>query len=167
MPCGHYGSGSSLADWFSLGERGGASRWRSRDMLLMRRDPPFDMDYVHLTYALELAERAGTLVINRPQALRDANEKFFITHFPAVLHAVRHCAQAPAFGRLSPRPPAPCVVKPLDGMGGESIFQLNPGDPNRKVILEAITRHDQELVMVQQYIPEITAGDKRILLGEW
>lgn len=150
------------ADWFTLGERE-SMPLAELDILLMRRDPPFDMDYVHLTYALELAERAGTLVINRPQALRDANEKFFITHFPqcCVPFAIaRQASRLQAFAEEH----GPSVVKPLDGMGGESIFQLNPEDPNLKVILETITRHDQELVMVQQYIPEITAGDKRILI---
>jgi len=150
------------SDWFELGEArddalGGL------DVLLMRRDPPFDMDYVYLTYALELAERAGTLVVNRPQALRDANEKFFITQFP-------QCCTPFAITRSSARILAfveehgKSVVKPLDGMGGESIFQLNRGDQNLKVILETITAHDRELVMAQKYIPEITAGDKRILM---
>lgn len=149
-------------DWFTLGARQ-TSPLAELDLLLMRRDPPFDMDYIQLTYALELAEREGVLVINRPQALRDANEKFYITHFPqcCVPFAIaRQAERLKAFAAEHGQ----CVVKPLDGMGGESIFQLNPGDPNLKVILESITRHDQELVMVQQYIPEITAGDKRILL---
>jgi len=150
------------ADWFSLGEREEAPLG-SLDLLLMRRDPPFDMDYVYLTYALELAERVGTLVVNRPQALRDANEKFFITHFPQCCTPFAISRQAKRLAAFA-EATGPCVVKPLDGMGGESIFQLNPGDPNRKVILEAITGHDQKLVMVQQYIPEITAGDKRILI---
>ncbi|NRB71005.1 MAG: glutathione synthase [Xanthomonadales bacterium] len=149
-------------DWYTLG----APREEALselDVLLMRRDPPFDMDYVYLTYALELAERAGVLVVNRPQSLRDANEKFYITHFP-------QCCVPFAITRESERirefvnAHGASVVKPLDGMGGESIFQLNPGDPNFKVILEAITQQDQELVMVQQYIPEISAGDKRIIV---
>ena len=129
----------------------------------MRRDPPFDMDYVYLTYALELAEQAGTLVINRPQSLRDANEKFYITQFPQCctpFAIARQAARLMAFAEHHGK----CVVKPLGGMGGESIFQLNPGDPNTRVILEAITKNDTELVMVQTYIPEITEGDKRILV---
>jgi glutathione synthase len=148
--------------WFDLGERQDGPL-AELDVLLMRRDPPFDMDYVYLTYALELAEAAGTLVINRPQSLRDANEKFYITQFP-------QCCTPFAIARQSSRLLAfaerhgKSVVKPLGGMGGESIFQLNPGDPNVKVILEAITKNDTELVMVQTYIPEITAGDKRILV---
>ncbi|MEM1410911.1 MAG: glutathione synthase [Pseudomonadota bacterium] len=149
-------------DWFTLGATTDEPL-AGLDVLLMRRDPPFDMDYIQLTYALELAERAGTLVVNRPQALRDANEKFFITHFVdccAPFAIARQAKRLQAFAERHGQ----SVVKPLDGMGGERIFQLTPGDPNTKVILEAITRHDQELVMVQQYIPEITEGDKRILI---
>ncbi len=148
--------------WFELGPRHEAPL-AGLDILLMRRDPPFDMDYVQITYALELAERHGVLVINRPRALRDANEKFYITHFPQCctpFAIMRQSDRIRAFAEKHGK----CVVKPLDGMGGESIFQLNPGDPNLKVILEAITNHDQELVMVQRYIPEITRGDKRILM---
>jgi glutathione synthase len=148
--------------WFDLGEREDHSL-AELDVILMRRDPPFDMDYVYLTYALELAEQAGSLVVNRPRALRDANEKFYITQFPQCCTPFAIARQAKrllAFAKRHGR----CVVKPLDGMGGESIFQLNPGDPNVKVILEAITKNDTELVMVQTYIPEITDGDKRILV---
>ena len=132
-------------------------------LVLMRRDPPFDMDYVYLTYILELAETAGSLVINRPHSLRDANEKFFINRFPQCCVpclVTRDSAQILDFVAEHGK----SVVKPLDGMGGESVFQLNPGDDNLKVILEAITQHDQQLVMAQRYIPEITEGDKRILL---
>lgn len=148
--------------WYQLGSRE-EQALADLDILLMRRDPPFDMDYVYLTYALELAEAAGTLVVNRPQALRDTNEKFSITRFPQCctpFAIARQAERLTAFVERHGR----CVVKPLDGMGGESIFQLNPGDPNTKVILEAITKNDTELVMVQTYIPEITEGDKRILI---
>ena len=149
-------------DWFSLGEA--EQRELSKlDLLLMRKDPPFDMDYVYTTYLLDLAEQAGVTVVNRPQALRDANEKCFITHFPQCcvpMLLTRHSRQIRAFAEEH----GLCVVKPLDGMGGESIFRLEPGDPNMNVILETITRKDRELVMVQRYIPEITAGDKRILV---
>lgn len=150
------------ADWFAL-EPARPALLESLDLLLMRRDPPFDMDYVYLTYMLELAEQRGVLVINRPQSLRDANEKCFISQFPQCCVPVtitRDSGQIRAFVEehgLS-------VVKPLDGMGGESIFQLRPGDPNLNVILESITHKDQTLVMVQRYIPEISDGDKRILV---
>ena len=149
-------------DWFTLGESenrplGGL------DFLLMRKDPPFDMDYVYSTYMLDLAERDGALVVNRPQALRDANEKCFITHFAdccVPMLITRSSAEIRAFSDQH----GLSVVKPLDGMGGESIFQLKPDDPNLNVILETITAKDSELVMVQRYIPEITEGDKRILV---
>ncbi len=150
------------ADWFELA----AAELRpldELDMILMRRDPPFDMDYVYLTYILELAEQAGVLVVNRPQSLRDANEKFFISVFPQccvpmlITRKSRLILEFVAEHGLS-------VVKPLDGMGGDSIFQLRPGDPNLNVVLETITRNDRELVMAQRFIPEISEGDKRILV---
>jgi len=152
----------SREDWFSLGESSNREL-AELDLLLMRKDPPFDMDYVYTTYILDLAEKTGVTVVNRPQALRDANEKCFITQFPQCCVPAlitRKSAEIKKFvgdHGLS-------VVKPLDGMGGESIFQVRPDDPNMNVILETITGGDRELVMVQQYIPEITAGDKRILV---
>ena len=152
----------NTSDWFTLGDS--SNRPLSElDFLLMRKDPPFDMDYVYTTYVLDLAERTGVTVVNRPQALRDANEKCFITQFPQCcvpMLITRSSTEIRAFAAehgLS-------VVKPLDGMGGESIFRLEPDDPNLNVILETITSKDRELVMVQRYIPEITAGDKRILV---
>jgi glutathione synthase len=148
--------------WFELGE----SQNRELavlDFLLMRKDPPFDMDYVYSTYMLDLAEQAGVTVVNRPQALRDANEKCFTTHFPQCCVPAlitRSATEIKTFvvdHGLS-------VVKPLGGMGGDSIFQLRPADPNLNVILESMTGGNQDLVMVQRYIPEIAAGDKRILV---
>ena len=149
-------------DWFTLGD----SRNRelaTLDFLLMRKDPPFDMDYVYTTYMLDLAEAAGVLVVNRPQALRDANEKCFTTQFPQCCVPAlitRSSAEIKAFVQEHGH----SVVKPLGGMGGDSIFQLQPEDPNLNVILESMTRMDRELVMVQRYIPEIVNGDKRILV---
>ncbi|MDH3940615.1 MAG: glutathione synthase [Xanthomonadales bacterium] len=152
----------SREDWFSLND----SEHRelaTLDILLMRKDPPFNMDYIYMTYVLDLAEKSGVKVVNRPQALRDANEKCFITRFPQCCVPAlisRNSAEIKSFVAehgLS-------VVKPLDGMGGESIFRVQPEDPNLNVILETITDKDCELVMVQKYIPEITQGDKRILL---
>lgn len=149
-------------NWFELGE----SQNRELavlDFLLMRKDPPFDMDYVYSTYMLDLAEQAGVTVVNRPQALRDANEKCFTTHFPQCCVPAlitRSATEIKTFVEdhgLS-------VVKPLGGMGGDSIFQLRPEDPNLNVILESMTGGNRDLVMVQRYIPEITAGDKRILV---
>jgi len=149
-------------DWFTLGDSENREL-ASLNILLMRIDPPFNMDYVYTTYVLDLAEQSGVTVVNRPQSLRDANEKCFITHFP-------QCCVPALISRSSPEirdfvaEQGLSVVKPLDGMGGESIFQVQQGDPNLNVILETITSNDRDLVMVQKYIPEITQGDKRILV---
>jgi glutathione synthase len=149
-------------DWFTLGSSENR-KLASLDFLLMRKDPPFDMDYVYTTYVLDLAERDGVTVVNRPQALRDANEKCFITQFPQccvpalITRRSREIREFVGEYGLS-------VVKPLDGMGGESIFRVQPEDPNLNVILETITAHDHDLVIVQRYIHEITEGDKRILV---
>lgn len=149
-------------DWFTLGEVE-KRELGSLDILLMRKDPPFDMAYVYTTYILDLAERAGVLVVNRPQALRDANEKCFITMFPQCC-VPTHITQSSADIRAFIQTHGLAIVKPLGGMGGDSIFQARPDDPNLNVILETITREDSEMVMVQSYIPEIVAGDKRILV---
>ena len=149
-------------DWFTLG-RTRHLELGMLDFLLMRKDPPFDMDYVYTTYILDLAEKAGVTVVNRPQALRDADEKCFITHFPQCCVPAlitRSSAEIKDFIKAQ----GLSVVKPLDGMGGESIFQVRADDPNLNVILETITAGDRDLIMVQQYIPEITQGDKRILV---
>jgi len=149
-------------DWFTLGPRENLEL-AGLDFLLMRKDPPFNMDYVYTTYILDLAEKAGVRVVNRPQALRDANEKCFITHFPqCCVPALITRSSSEIRGFVKEH--GLSVVKPLDGMGGESIFQVRPEDPNLNVIMETITSADRELVMVQRYIPEITQGDKRILV---
>ena len=138
----------NTTDWFTLGEPE-VCELAGLDFILMRKDPPFDMDYVYTTYILDLAEKSGVTVVNRPQALRDANEKFFITHFP-------QCCVPALITRSSEeiktfvREHGLSVVKPLDGMGGESIFQVRPDDPNLNVILETITAADRDLVIVQR-----------------
>jgi glutathione synthase len=149
-------------DWFTLGdpELRGLSQL---DFLLMRKDPPFDMAYVYTTYILDLAEQAGVLVVNRPQALRDANEKCFITQFPQCCVATLISPRATDI-RAFVTQHGQSVVKPLGGMGGDSIFQLRPDDPNFNVIMETVTANNRKFVMAQKYIPEITQGDKRILL---
>jgi glutathione synthase len=148
--------------WFSLVPVGNRPL-DELDIILMRRDPPFDMDYIYATYMLELAEKAGTLVINKPQSLRDANEKFFINNFPqcCVPMIISSCAD---LIREFVFEHGHCVVKPLDGMGGESVFQVSVTDMNLNVILETITRHGSRAVMAQKYIDEIASGDKRILV---
>ena len=133
------------------------------DVILMRKDPPFDMEYVYTTYILDRAEAAGALVVNRPQALRDMNEKAYTAWFPEctpLTLITRSMDEMRAFladnGRI--------VVKPLDGMGGRSIFVVQRGDNNANVIFETLTDFGQQYAMAQAYIPEISLGDKRILL---
>lgn len=133
------------------------------DILLMRKDPPFDLNYVYATHVLELAEAVGVLVANRPQALRDTSEKLALTHFPELapptLVSARHAdfkAFLEEWGDI--------VVKPLDGMGGSSVFRIQQGDGNTNVILETLTGGEQRLVMAQRYLPEIVLGDKRVLI---
>lgn len=152
----------NTTDWFSLSPLGDKAL-DELDMVLMRRDPPFDMNYIYATYMLELAEKAGTLIINRPQALRDANEKFFINNFPQCCVPMMISSESGLIrGFVAEH--AHCVVKPLDGMGGESVFQVSDKDMNLNVILETITRHNSRPVMAQRYIDEISEGDKRILV---
>ncbi len=135
----------------------------SLDAILMRKDPPFDIEYITSTYILEMAERKGSLIVNKPASLRDANEKMFITHFPQCCTPMMVSSNSSLIRQFIDKQ-KDVIVKPLDGMGGESIFRLTPDDPNISVILETITHHGTKTIMAQQYIPEITEGDKRILL---
>ncbi len=133
------------------------------DVVLMRKDPPFDNEYIYSTYILEDAERKGTLIVNRCQGLRDSNEKVFATQFPECcppLLVSREMERLKAFHREH----KDVIFKPLDGMGGSSIFRAKEGDPNVSVILETLTEHGQQTIMAQRYIPEIVDGDKRILM---
>ncbi|NLC08384.1 MAG: glutathione synthase [Gammaproteobacteria bacterium] len=133
------------------------------DVILMRKDPPFDNEFVYSTYLLEQAERAGTLIVNRPQSLRDCNEKYFATLFT-------QCTPPTVVARRSDilqdfaKEHRDIILKPLDGMGGSSIFRHREGDPNLSVILETLTAHGSQQIMAQRYIPEIKDGDKRILM---
>jgi glutathione synthase len=134
------------------------------DVILMRQDPPFDMEYIYTTYLLELAERAGALVVNQPRGLRDANEKFFALHFPQCCPPTL-VSREPARHKQFLDEHGDLVVKPLDGMGGASVFRLRRDDPNRNVILETLTAHGRRSTMAQRYLPEVvTTGDQRILL---
>ncbi len=133
------------------------------DVILMRKDPPFDMEYIVSTYLLERAEQAGTLIVNTPQGLRDANEKMYTAWFPdccAPTLVSRDAAQLRAFLAEQQE----IVMKPLDGMGGASIFRVRTGDLNTNVIIETLTAHGHKFAMAQRFIPEISAGDKRILM---
>ena len=152
----------NTTDWFSLTPVG-SMPLDELDIVLMRRDPPFDMGYIYTTYMLELVEKTGTLVINRPQSLRDANEKFFINYFPQCCVPMLISSSSTLIREFVSQH-GHCVVKPLDGMGGESVFQVSDNDMNLNVILETITIHNSRPVMAQKYIDEISQGDKRILV---
>jgi glutathione synthase len=133
------------------------------DTILMRKDPPFDQEYIYATYLLERAESSGVYVVNKPQSLRDANEKLFTAWFPQCC-AETLVAREPARLRRFLQEEGEIILKPLDGMGGTSIFHLRQGDPNLSVILEIMTQYNSRYVMAQKYIPEIKDGDKRILM---
>jgi glutathione synthase len=150
------------AGWYELGDW---THWTfgPGQIVLMRKDPPVDPDYVNDTQILGLAQRAGALVVNDPQGLRDMNEKLAALEFPQCIPATlvsRDAAQIKAFVAEH----GDTVLKVLDGMGGRSIFRARTGDPNTNVILETLTEGGQRLAMAQRYIPEINEGDKRILL---
>ena len=133
------------------------------DMILMRQDPPFNSSYIYNTYILEVAEKKGVKVINKPSSLRDCNEKVFITQFPQCCTSFMVSSNNVLLKEFI-NAHLDTVIKPLDGMGGSSIFRVRKADPNISVILENVTEHSATKVMIQKYIPEITEGDKRILL---
>lgn len=148
--------------WFQLGERINIAL-NDFDAILMRKDPPFDNQFIYATYILEAAERQGTLIVNKPQSLRDCNEKVFATQFPQCCPPVivsRDQATLKQFHKTH----ADTIFKPLDGMGGSGIFRCKHDDPNVSVILEMLTLHGSEFIMGQKFIPEINKGDKRILV---
>ena len=149
-------------DWYETGPEQ-EIRLGDLDVILMRKDPPFDMEYIYTSYILDRAGAAGALIVNEPQALRDMNEKAYTAWFadcaPLTL-ITRSMAEMKEFlgenGQI--------VVKPLDGMGGKSIFVVSAGDNNANVIFETLTDFGKQYAMAQTYIPEISDGDKRILL---
>jgi glutathione synthase len=151
------------ASWFTLGEPR-AQPLAEHDVLLMRKDPPFDMEYIYTTYLLERAEEAGVLVVNRPQGLRDMNEKVFTAWFPqccAPTLITRDMTDMHAFLKEHSH----IVCKPLDGMGGRSIFVVERGDKNANVVFETMTAYGTRYAIVQKYLPEIvTGGDSRVLV---
>ncbi|MEM1440058.1 MAG: glutathione synthase [Pseudomonadota bacterium] len=149
-------------DWYTLGDSEDLAL-DTIDVVLMRKDPPFDMEYVYATYVLDVAERGGSLVVNRPQALRDLNEKVATALFPELTPPTlisRDMARLRAFAKREGH----VVIKPLDGMGGRSIFTIRPGDRNLNVVTETLTDYGQRFAMAQTFVPEITDGDKRVLL---
>ncbi len=150
--------------WHELGESSDLPL-SSYDAVIMRKDPPFDMEYVYSTYLLELAESQGALVINSPRALRDNNEKFSITRFPQFTVATL-VTRLESEIRTFLEQHGDIVLKPLDGMGGASVFRLHREDHNIGVVIETLTHYGQRTVMAQRYIKEITKGDKRVLVIE-
>ena len=150
------------ARWFELGELQ-RKPFTEVDVVLMRKDPPFDTDYIYSTYILERAEQDGCLVVNKPQSLRDCNEKFFATAFPQCTPPTLVTCRK-ALLREFHQKHGDVIFKPLEGMGGASVFRLRQDDPNVTVVIETLTRHETTQIMAQKYIPEIKAGDKRILM---
>ena len=149
-------------NWYQFGEEQ-VSPLADLDVILMRKDPPFDMEFIYATYILELAEIQGALVVNKPASLRDANEKMFITHFPQCIAPTlitRDLNRIKQFIEAHKE----AILKPLDGMGGSSIFRIKQGDPNTNVVIETLTALATQYIMVQKYISEISEGDKRVLL---
>jgi len=154
---------ADAAGWFTLGEPA-LVPLASLDCVLMRKDPPFDTEYIYTTYILERAEAAGVLVVNRPQGLRDMNEKVYTATFPqccAPTLVTRDMSEMAAFLREHGK----IVVKPLHTMGGRSIFVLSLGDPNARVVFETLTEYGEHFAIAQRYIPDIAqTGDSRVLL---
>lgn len=150
------------SDWYALGSENDQSL-ASLDVILMRKDPPFDMDFVYSTYILEQAQREGCLVVNNPQSLRDCNEKLFATQFPECcppLIVSSSAAKLKDFHKIH----QDVIYKPLDGMGGASIFRVKSDDPNISVVIETLTDNGRHQIMAQKFVPEISNGDKRILV---
>lgn len=149
-------------DYYQLGEMEDINLGEL-DVILMRKDPPFDNEFIYSTYILEAAERLGTLVVNKSQSLRDCNEKMFATQFP-------ECCPPLVVSRDNDilrdfhRQHQDVIFKPLDGMGGTSIFRVKENDPNLGVILETLTNFGKQSIMAQRFLPDISNGDKRILL---
>ncbi len=149
-------------DFYQLGEEEDINLG-DLDVILMRKDPPFDNEFVYSTYILEAAERLGTLIVNKPQSLRDCNEKMFATQFPECCPPLV-VSRDEQILRDFHKEHGDVIFKPLDGMGGASIFRVKQDDPNLGVILETLTDFGANTIMAQKYLPEIIDGDKRILL---
>ena len=148
--------------WYAMGERYDASL-SALDVVLMRKDPPFDMEFFYTTQLLEDAERRGTLIVNRCASLRDCNEKLFATQFPECCPPLL-VSRDPTALKAFYAEHGDVIFKPLDGMGGQSIFRVKENDPNLNVILETLTDNGGVTIMAQQYLPAIKDGDKRVLM---
>lgn len=149
-------------DWFTLGEPHKMAL-AELNVILMRTDPPFNMNYIYATYLLERAEQAGTLVVNKPQSIRDCNEKLFATQFPQCCPSLVVSSDQSVL-RAFHAEHKEVIFKPLDGMGGQGIFKVNAAGDNIGVIIETLSQGGKTPLMAQRYIPEITQGDKRILM---
>ena len=148
--------------WYDLGEELDMPLG-DLDVILMRKDPPFDNEFLYATHLLEMAEKSGSLVVNKAQSLRDCNEKLFATLFPDLTPTTLVSRRADLIREFAAEHDD-IILKPLDGMGGASIYRHRKGDPNLSVILETLTGHGSQQIMVQTYLPAISAGDKRILM---
>ena len=148
--------------WFELGDAI-SKPLAELDAVLMRKDPPFDVEYIYATYLLEAAEKEGTLIVNKPASIRNANEKIFATEFADCVAPSLVTRRAESLRDFLAQH-GDIILKPLGEMGGASIFRVKTNDPNISVIIENLTRHGTGYIMAQRFIPEISAGDKRILL---
>ena len=153
----------SLHDWYEFVDEKRLLPLAELDVILMRKDQPFDTEYIYATYILEQSQAQGCMVVNDPRALRDANEKLFTTWFAEVCPSTLVTRDAEEIKRFLSEFDD-IIVKPLDGMGGASIFRVTAGDANASVIYETLTNRSTRFCMAQKYIPEITDGDKRILM---
>jgi glutathione synthase len=154
---------ADASGWFTLGPPRTVPLG-DLDVLLMRKDPPFDTEYIYSTYILERAELAGALVVNRPRGLRDMNEKVYTAWFPELCAPTLISRDMDAMAQFAAEH-GRIVCKPLDGMGGRSIFVVDPNDKNMPVVFETLTAYGTRYAMVQRYLPEIAAtGDSRVLL---
>ena len=151
-----------VADWYEF-QNEEIQNLTNLDVILMRKDPPLNMQYIYTTYLLELAQKQGVLIVNDPQTLRDANEKLFITWFPQCIVSTLVTKNAEQIRNFI-KEQTDIILKPLDGMGGKSVFRIQDTDANTNVIVETLTKKGNEFCMAQRYIPEISEGDKRILI---
>jgi glutathione synthase len=170
----YYSDGKVIADSRKTLVNDSESDWHSRedvqplslgtlDVVFMRKDPPFDMDYIYATYLLEQLESDGVLVVNKPSSLRDANEKLFALNFPECIPKTLVSSNIKKLNTFINEIKT-VVVKPLDGMGGTDIYKLSHGDRNIEEVLQKITNNQSRYIMAQEFLPEIKEGDKRILL---
>ena len=170
----YYSDGKVIADSRKTLVNDSKSDWHSRedtqplslsslDAVFMRKDPPFDMDYIYATYLLEQLESDGVLVVNKPSSLRDANEKLFTLNFPECIPKTLVSSNIEKLNTFINEIQT-IVVKPLDGMGGTDIYKLSQGDRNIDEVLQKITNNQSRYIMAQEFLPEIKEGDKRILL---